>query len=413
MEKRPLRIAMVGSADVGGGAERVAQRLRDALIARGHDCRSFVGVRRGPASDATELDNRARRRSLLGWSMVALERATGLQYLYYPGTRDLIRALRGFDVVHLHNLHGGYFELWRLPAICRGRAVVMTLHDCFWLTGHCAYPVDCPRWAHGCGLCPDLDRYPSIRRDSSRFNRSSRRDLLRRSGILCHAPSRWMLEQWHLAGMAGREPVVIPQGMDLELFAPGDKKAARAERGLPQDGHIVIFSAQGGLSSPYKDGATVISALHRLLARRDRSPLHLVVLGGVDELPADLRGSIVAPGFVVEEKTLVQYYRAADVLVHAARADNAPLVPVEAMACGLPVVATAVGGIPEVVIEGLTGFLVPAADAELLAARVAAVCDIAGLAERMGAEARRRAQSSHDLNAVVDAVLELYRAQLA
>lgn len=421
METRPLRIAMVGAADFGGGAERVAERLQHALIARGHHCQSFVGERReprtGPAAagrslDATAIDNRARTRSLLGLSMVALERLTGLPYLYFPGTRDLVQTLRSFDVVHLHNLHGGYFELWRLPELCRGRAVVMTLHDCFWLTGHCAHPVDCPRWLQGCGQCPDLERYPSIWRDATRINRRHRRELLRRCAIHVHAPSRWIRDQWRLAGMPDPAPLVIPQGVDLALYAPGERGAARAACGLPRDGAIVLFSAQGGLRGPYKDGATVIAALRRLLARRDRPPLQLVVLGGSGDLPDDLRGSIIAPGFISDEQRLIQYLRAADVLVHATRADTAPLVPVEAMACGLPVVATAVGGVSEVVVDGLTGFLVPSGDAELLAARIAAVCDVGALAARMGAEARRRAVAGHDQETWLDAVIQLYRAAL-
>jgi len=412
METRSLRIAMVGAADVAGGAERVAERLQAAFIARGHHCHRFVGVRRGSSPGTTAVDNRARWHSALGWSMVALERASGLQYVYFPGTRDLIRALGNYDVVHLHNLHGDYFELWRLPELCRGRAVVMTLHDCFWLTGHCAHPLDCPRWVAGCGACPDLARYPSVWRDATRINRQLRQQWLRRCAIHLHAPSRWMLEQWRLAVMPGAPPQVIAQGIDLGHYAPGDRLAARVQCGLPRDGAIVLFTSQGGLNNRYKDGATVIAVLRRLLARRDRAPLHLVVLGGGAELPADLRDSISVPGFVSDENAVLRYYQAADLMVHATRADTAPLAVVEAMACGLPVVATAVGGIPEVVVDGLTGYLVPAGDVDRLAGRVAAILDLAELGQRLGSEARRRAVANHDLAKVADAMLQMYRAAL-
>src|SRR5690606_4087025 len=71
------------------------------------------------------------------------------------------------DLLHLHNLHGGYFNLLSLPALTSVKPVVWTLHDMQALTGHCAYSMSCDLWKSGCGHCPDLQAYPSIQADTT------------------------------------------------------------------------------------------------------------------------------------------------------------------------------------------------------------------------------------------------------
>ena len=74
--------------------------------------------------------------------------------------------------------------------------------------------------------------------------------------------------------------------------------------------------------------------------------------------------------YLKDPRKVARYYQAADLYLHPARADTFPTTILEALACGIPVVATAVGGIPEQVMEGQTGFLVPVGDARALARRV-------------------------------------------
>jgi hypothetical protein len=58
------------------------------------------------------------------------------------------------DVLHFHNLHGGYFNYLFLPYLTRNKPAVYTLHDMWGFTGHCSYSFDCNRWQKGCGSCP-------------------------------------------------------------------------------------------------------------------------------------------------------------------------------------------------------------------------------------------------------------------
>jgi glycosyltransferase involved in cell wall biosynthesis len=194
---------------------------------------------------------------------------------------------------------------------------------------------------------------------------------------------------------------VIPNGADLELFSPGERGEARARVGLPHGAHVVVFAAQGAQTNPYKDFATLRAALELL-----EHPVVAVALGeaGADEYVGTAR--LCSEPFAERER-VAAFLRAADLYVHATRADNHPLAVLEALACGTPVVAPRVGGIPEQLREE-TGVLVEPWDASALAA---AITELLGDGERrmsMGAAAAADARARFSLDRQVAAYLDLY-----
>ena len=93
------------------------------------------------------------------------KRRQGQEDFDFPASHTLLGLTpRPPDIVHFHNMHGGYFDLRALPVISRRIVVVVTLHDSWLLSGHCAHSFDCERWRSGCGSCPDLSIPPAIRR---------------------------------------------------------------------------------------------------------------------------------------------------------------------------------------------------------------------------------------------------------
>jgi glycosyltransferase involved in cell wall biosynthesis len=126
---------------------------------------------------------------------------------------------------------------------------------------------------------------------------------------------------------------------------------------------------------------------------------------------------------------MADYYRAADLYLHAARADTCPTTVIEALACGTPVVATAVGGIPEQVrslawagqpsdqpasaADAATGLLVPPGDASALASAVAELVGDRARLERLSRNAAADAARRFDLERQADAYLSLYTEMLA
>ena len=112
--------------------------------------------------------------------------------------------------------------------------------------------------------------------------------------------------------------------------------------------------------------------------------------------------------FQSDPSMVAQYYQAADVYLHAARADTFPNTVLEALASGKPVVATAVGGIPAQIEDAVTGFLTPPGDAEAMAARVAPLLANDELREKMGRQAAESACVKFDLGTQVNRYLDFY-----
>lgn len=185
---------------------------------------------------------------------------------------------------------------------------------------------------------------------------------------------------------------LVPSGVDHAFFSPGDRAGARAALGL-DDRPTMLFV---GRIQPLKGLTVAVESLARLADKRTR----LVVVGGPSgaDGPAELRrvqeriralGVAERVQFVDPQPhhMLSSWYRAADVVVVPSRSESFGLVALEAAACGVPVVASAVGGLRTLVVPGVTGMLVESRDPESFAAAIASVLTDPVRAAAMGAAA--------------------------
>src|SRR5262249_17124394 len=125
-----------------------------------------------------------------------LDHQLGIENFRFPGTKRLLTlADKQPSILHLHNLHGGYFDLPILPWISQQVPTVVTLHDAWLLSGHCAHSFACEKWRTGCGECPDLTIYPEIRRDATRYNWQRKREIYSRSRLYVSTPSQWLMQK--------------------------------------------------------------------------------------------------------------------------------------------------------------------------------------------------------------------------
>jgi glycosyltransferase involved in cell wall biosynthesis len=218
---------------------------------------------------------------------------------------------------------------------------------------------------------------------------------------------------------------VIPCGFDPDEFWPVNRRQARAALGLDPEERILL---QLGRMVPRKGVDNVVRALARL--RRDRGvAARLLVVGGESREPdpvqtpelGRLQGIARAEGVLNAvifagsrgRKELRDFYGAADVFVTTPWYEPFGITPVEAMACGTPVVGSAVGGIKTTVRDGVTGFLVPPRDPEALAARLAHLLGHPEVLRALGRNALRRARSLYTWDKVAGAVAALYEEVLA
>jgi glycosyltransferase involved in cell wall biosynthesis len=442
MPDRPA-ILQISRADIGGGAARVAWDLFHAYQARGYPAWLAVGIKRTKASGVLVIpneDNRSgwargcrrmseylqrteampylarpigRAAGFLAGPVRYLARARGREDFDFPGTRRILSLPpRRPDLLHAHNLHRLYFDLRVLPRLSHCLPVLLTLHDAWLLSGHCAHSLGCERWKSGCGACPDLSLYPEIARDATAYNWKRKREIFRHSRLYVATSSRWLMakvEQSILAP-AVQEARVIPNGVDLRQFRPGDRREARAKLGLPEDAILLLTTGTRVTDNVWKDYPTLKEAARIVGDTVSGRQVILLVLG--DASPDEPAGAAQVQFRSHEDDltTVARYYHAADVYVHAARADTFPLSVLEALACGTPTVATAVGGIVEQIVDGETGFLVAGEDPGSLAGRVIEILRNKILNDRLSVEATRVVRERFNLDFQVDSYLRWYSA---
>jgi D-inositol-3-phosphate glycosyltransferase len=225
-------------------------------------------------------------------------------------------------------------------------------------------------------------------------------------------------EARQLVRLYGADPartLVVPPGVDLDRFRPGDRAAARRAVGMPQDAVVLLFV---GRIQPLKAPDVLLHAAAEMLAADPalRQLLRVHVVGapsgsGLDapeqlqKLAGDLGIADVVTFFPPQPpERLAEHYRAADVAVVPSHNESFGLVALEAQACGTPVVAAAVGGLRTAVRDGVSGVLVHGHDPRDYAAAVRAVL---ARRELLSAGARRHAcRFSWDRTA--DALVEAY-----
>jgi glycosyltransferase involved in cell wall biosynthesis len=453
--ERPLRVLQVGTVEAGGGAAAIAKALHQGFRARG--CSSWQAVGQKTSADPEVFvvpdDDRllwravgytgvqrglrqlAGRHPGRGWGLVrrTLRRVThpavwwqerrGIEDFEFPGSHRVLElAPAPPDILHCHNLHGGYFDLRALAPLSHRVPTVLTLHDAWALSGHCAHSLGCDRWTSGCGACPDLLLYPAVRQDATGENWRRKEAVYRQSRLYVATPSRWLADRVRRSMLAPAvaDLRVIPHGVDLTVFQPASRVAVRERLGLPRDAAIVVLTA-GSHYSVWKDRRTMSAVVEAMGARTASREIVFVALEGEGGAAIASRSRIRCVGHQSDPAALARFLQAADVYVHATRADTFPTAVLEALACGTPIVATDVGGIPEQVVPaGLdqirarqvgaaTGVLVAPRDAAGMADAVRTLIEHDASRRAMSENAVRDARRRFDRDRYVDEYLAWYR----
>lgn len=218
--------------------------------------------------------------------------------------------------------------------------------------------------------------------------------------------------------MAPEKVAVVPLGVDLQTFHPEPtvRDSLRAELGLPRE---TVLALAIGHSGPEKGIDQVVDAFAKAADRMGDRPWHLVLLGGGSPARLEvlhrsareqLGDRVTIGGF---RKDIPRWLQGADLLVHAPRLEAFGLVVVQAMATGLPVLGTAVGGLPEVIVDGVTGRLTPAGDIPALADALVQLISDHDSRQRLGAAALQRAREQFGAPLCAERHLTVYQELLS
>jgi glycosyltransferase involved in cell wall biosynthesis len=386
-----VNICFVNTTDLIGGAERCSFDLHRGLRARGHKTSLVVGRRLSEDPDVYPChypmwDAKARTLlHLLGFTDTML--VTPLRVIRQSLFRDA-------DVVNIHNMHGCFWNFWTVPILARSKHVVLTLHDEWLYTGDCVYTYDCDRWQHKCGSCPQManEFRPDLGgRDLTRFNLELKRAALRVSRpdrVHLVSPSHWLAAQVAKTPLRRFPVSVIPNGVDPGSFQPRDRRQAKASFNVPEDRFCFLFLA-ANLTDPRKGVARLTAAIQEF-GLPQKSVL-LLAGRGSEELARTLANpAVISAGYLSGIERISDCYAAADCMLLLSDADNLPYAAIEAAASGCPVIALGVGGIPEVVLDGVTGRIL--SQSSKPGALSAAMADFAQISPEAWNEMSRRSR---------------------
>jgi glycosyltransferase involved in cell wall biosynthesis len=352
-----------------------------------------------------------------GW-LRGLTSRLGLNELHPLGSLKIpgLTAFTQADLLHLHAIHGGFFNYLALPLVARKKPTVYTLHDMWPLTGHCVYSFDCDRWKSGCGRCPYPKAPEVIERDATWLEWRLKAWSYRRSNLTIVAPSTWIYGLARQSSL-GHLPIHhIPHGLDTETYAPLDRDLCRAALGIPAGKRVILYVVRrmsGAKTTAHVKGVDVLVRAVKSLPASLRKEAVLLLMGhGSEAMTHDFDMAVMPLGFVTSDRLKVVAYSAADLFVFPSRAEAFGLVALESIACGTPVVSFGVGGVPDIVRPGVSGLLADPGNSKQLSTGIAQLLEDNDLRARLSEGSREIAVKEFNMDLYVNRHIALYQQVL-
>jgi glycosyltransferase involved in cell wall biosynthesis len=417
-----VKVVHVSTSDTGG-AGRAAYRLHQGLCRLGIDSSMFVAHKKSSDPSVREYS----RTKGLSTQFIRRWRRWQISRVFRPYRRNARNSVWNFnsdetafgadpwsqlpaaDLIHLHWVvqfvdYSSFFA--SLP---EGKQFVWTLHDMAPLAGGCHWTYGCERFTEQCGACPQLGS--SSESDVTRgiwLRRRASLERLHSRQLHIVAPSRWLASEAKRSSLFSRFPCsVIPYGLDTDVFAPQGQRSSRIALGVAPDTRVILFAADG-INDRRKGLHLLFEALRGLRAERETILLSL----GPGRPPRGDGFSYRHLPRVNDDLLLASIYSAGDIYVAPSEQDNLPNTVLESIACGVPVAAFGVGGIPDVVRPGLTGYLARPGDVADLRAAICRMLERDDERAAMSKTCRKVAVQEYALEVQARRYLDLYQGLL-
>ncbi|WP_438864919.1 glycosyltransferase [Neptunicella sp.] len=362
-----MKIAVVSKATAkGGGASKVAQQLTELLNNSGHIVHHYRrDLEAGYSQQSTSVYGKYEK--LAKKSFYKLKKL-GLQEIIpweYWHLREEIKRHQ-FDLIHFHDITTAVSPV-TLGLLTTHAPVVWTMHDCSSFTGGCIQPKGCDHYHSGCHHCPQHGLWPL----KGRFDLASYylkvKKWLHKKPINLVSPSKWLAAKALASGVVINPIHVINNSVDTTQFYPLEKAESKRQLGLGEHDFTILFVAK----SLYDQFKGLEYAKKVINGVRHLNPT-ILVIGRIHKHQTNPFAEFkhVYAGHLDSNADLNRYYNAADIFLNCSLADNFPLVVLESLAAGVPVIGFNTGGIPEMIQQNYNGYLVEKYDTDALILKI-------------------------------------------
>lgn len=423
-------ISILNTSDIKGGAARAAYRLHKGLNEIEQDSYMIVRKKKLPDNnkDVFKIDirkstNNQIKEHFFGKfvqnqyiNLNRTELSNTVFTLPYPGYNlSKLEVIQGSDIVNMHWI--AYFQsiitikkLFNLE-----KPVVWTLHDQWAFTGGCHYSAGCNEYMNACANCfqiadDSLHLPHAILKDKAKYFKNANLTIV--------TPSKW------LAACAKKSSLfkdlrveVIPNSLEIDWFYPVPKKDAKKNIGIPEDSLTLLFVAEMA-NEKRKGFKELLDTLQmckkdshfRQLMQRDI--INILCFGEPNNDLNKLGIQVKSLGYINSYEKIRDAYNAADLYVLSSLEDNLPNTMLESMACGTPVVAFNVGGVPEMIRNGETGALTASIDSKKLSEAILGLLLDPTKRERLGKNCRKLIEQRFALHHQAENYLALFKELL-
>jgi glycosyltransferase involved in cell wall biosynthesis len=316
----------------------------------------------------------------------------------YKKLRQL-KAYHEADIIHLHNLHGGYFDIKSLEKIALEKKVIWTVHDMWPITGGEAYTfVENGKITYKAGFEDTLKHYPLNNPliDRRAYFLKTKKRIYNKVSKNLHfiTVSKWLQESFF-------ESPVFSKGLDVEVIYNGID-TSKFVNFKNRDWHIprvLFFNSH----SPFKGSKVFQDCLRNL-----HIPIELTVVGSHFSIPISDFIKVSYLNKIVDEKELVHLFNNVDILVFPSTAEAFGLLPAEAMLCGVFVLTSDAGGLKELVFDKKTGYTFKVGDSADLVEKLSSFLNDLEYARSIGERSREFVINNFDLQKMISSYQSLY-----
>ncbi len=412
-----MKILHLSTDDFSGGASRAAYRLHTALLQNGIDSTMRVlshqtaNVKvisgRGPRTFMQKVKGRINKK-LFEFAERNWKTDNLVLHSFGQVSAGIVDEINSSDV-DVVNLHW-VINLLSIEDIGKiNKPIVWTLHDMWAFCGGEHYVNDDEASRFRVGYLPDNRPVGESGPDLNRESWESKKKHWANQQFNIVTPGHWMADCAKESILFRDAPItVIPNPIEIDhLWHPVSRDFARSVLGLQPNKKYILSGSAGG--SPHLKGEDLLKQAMNKVAVNGSDSFELLIFGqyqpaGHSDWPCKVHWL----GPIRDDHVMSVVYSAADVMIVPSRQDNLPNTAVEAHACGVPVVAFNIGGLPDIVEHQKSGWLAPAFDTDDLAEGISWVLSSQERRDQLSVAARSLAQKRFSTKVVVQQYMHVY-----